>query len=87
MPELSKEDVKVCVEDDVLVIRGERNKEEGKDGDDWWTSRSYNSYGMRLQLPDDCDQSRVKAEMKDVVLYISVPKTKVESKVIDVQIN
>ncbi|KAL8551069.1 hypothetical protein ACS0TY_000231 [Phlomoides rotata] len=86
MPGLSKEDVKVCVEDDVLVIRGERKK-EGKNGDDWWTSRSYSTYGTRLQLPDNCDKSKVKAEMKDGVLYISIPMTKVERKVIDVQIN
>ncbi|KAL8551070.1 hypothetical protein ACS0TY_000232 [Phlomoides rotata] len=78
IPGLSKEDVKICVEDDVPVIRGERKKEEGKDGDDWWTSRSYSSYGTRLQFPDKCDKSRVKAEMKDGVLYISIPKTKVD---------
>nr|AFP96755.1 chloroplast small heat shock protein [Ferocactus wislizeni] len=84
MPGLSKEDVKVMVEDDMLVIRGEAKKEEG--GDDAWKRRSYSSYDTRLQLPDDCEMDKIKAELKNGVLYITVPKTKVERKVIDVQI-
>lgn len=85
MPGLSKEEVKVSVEDDILVIKGEVKKEQGKD--DSWSSRSYSSYDTRLQLPDDCEKDKVKAEMKNGVLYISVPKTKVQRKVIDVEIN
>ncbi|KAL0304475.1 UNVERIFIED_CONTAM: Small heat shock protein, chloroplastic [Sesamum radiatum] len=85
MPGLSKEDVKVSVENDVLVIKGERKAEQGKE--DSWSKRSYSSYDTRLQLPDDCQKDKIKAEMKNGVLYISIPKTKVEKKVIDVEIN
>ncbi|KAF5731312.1 small heat shock protein chloroplastic [Tripterygium wilfordii] len=84
MPGLSKEDVKVSVEDDVLVIKGAHKKEGGRNEDSW--SSSYSSYETRLRLPDNCEKDKVKAELKNGVLYISVPKTKVERKVIDVQI-
>ncbi|KAK2995898.1 hypothetical protein RJ640_028306 [Escallonia rubra] len=87
MPGRSKEDVKVWVEDDVLVIKvDQQKKDEG--GDDWGRYRSYASsyYDTRLQLPDNCDKNNVKAELKNGVLLITVPKTKVERKVIDVDI-
>ncbi|KAK4277632.1 hypothetical protein QN277_015601 [Acacia crassicarpa] len=66
-----------------VVVR--TKKEEG--GDDSWSSRSYSSYDTRLQLPDNCEKDKVKAELKkNGVLYINILKTKVERKVIDVQI-
>ncbi|KAL5737048.1 hypothetical protein ACOSP7_031501 [Xanthoceras sorbifolium] len=86
MPGLSKEEVKVSVEDDVLVIKGEQKKEEGSSGDQDFWSRSVSAYDTRLQLPENCEKSNIKAELKNGVLYISIPKTKVERQVIDVQI-
>ena len=93
MPGLSREEVKVMVEDDTLVIRGEHKKEAGEGQDDgaeggggWWKERSVSSYDMRLALPDECDKSQVRAELKNGVLLVTVPKAETERKVIDVQV-
>ncbi|CAN6301571.1 unnamed protein product [Urochloa humidicola] len=94
MPGLERDEVKVMVEDDTLVIRGEHKKEqgaeggaaEGSSGDGWWKERSVSSYDMRLALPDECDKSKVRAELKNGVLLVTVPKTEVERKVIDVHV-
>ncbi|KAL9251385.1 Small heat shock protein, chloroplastic-like protein [Drosera capensis] len=88
VPGLSKEDIKVSVEDcDTLVIQGEHKKEGGDDGDDSWARRSYSSYATRLELPDGCDVDKIKAELKNGVLFITIPKKEVDRKVIDVKIS
>ena len=91
MPGMSKEEVKVSVEDDVLVIKGEHKAEEGEgeEGKDesWWRGKSSSNYDMRLMLPDNCEKDKVRAELKNGVLLVSVPKaTRVDRKVIDVQV-
>lgn len=92
MPGLSKEDVSVTVEDDdVLVIKGNYKKEESSDGDgnekngSWW-NQSYSSYNSRLQLPQNCEKDNIKAELNNGVLLITIPKAKVERKVVNVNI-
>ncbi|KAF3341591.1 chloroplast low molecular weight heat shock protein HSP26.2 [Carex littledalei] len=86
MPGLSKEEVKVSVEDDMLVIKGEHKKEEGsREKGEWW-KRGARTYDMHLLLPEECDKSKVAAEFKNGVLLVTVPKGQVERKVFDVEI-
>ena len=74
MPGLSKEDVKVCVEQNTLVIKGEGAKE----GDD---EESVNRYTSRIDLPEKMYQTdQIKAEMKNGVLKVVVPKVKEEER-------
>jgi HSP20 family protein len=88
MPGLSKEEIKVSVQDNMLVIKGEHKKEEGSEekGDNWWKERSVSSYNMQMVLPDECDRSKVAAEFKNGVLLVTVPKSEIERNVVDVEI-
>ncbi|KAK9724879.1 hypothetical protein RND81_05G105200 [Saponaria officinalis] len=86
MPGLSRDDVKVSIEDRILVIKGEHKSEENGENNNNWGKRSISSYNSRIKLPDNCEINKIKAELKNGVLYVNVPKVKVERKVIDVQI-
>ncbi|XP_078170436.1 small heat shock protein, chloroplastic-like [Carex rostrata] len=86
MPGLSKEEVKISVQDDMLVIKGEHKKEEGTGEKGEWWKRGARTYDMQLLLPDECDKSKVAAEFKNGVLLVTVPKGRVERKVFDVEI-
>ncbi|KAG9150950.1 hypothetical protein Leryth_003065 [Lithospermum erythrorhizon] len=79
VPGLGKDDVKITVEDGVLSIKGEHNEEKGsevsEDDDEYWSSKSYGYYNTSLMLPDDAKLDEIKAEMKDGVLNITIPRT------------
>jgi len=87
MPGLDKEEVKVYVEEDSLVIKGEHS-EEKKSSEDEWASRRHGSYFTRIMLPDTANPEQIKAELKNGVLNVTVPKVEEARKknVIDVAV-
>lgn len=75
MPGLGKEDVKISVEQNTLTIKGEGAKESG---DEEEGARRYIS---RIDLPDKLYKvDQIKAEMKNGVLKVVVPKMKEEER-------
>ena len=88
LPEVKKEDVKVTVEDGVLTIQGERRQEKEEKGKKYHrVERSYGSFVRSFTLPESVDESGVKAEYKDGVLNLHLPKTeKVKPKAIEVKV-
>jgi len=79
--------VKVTVEDGDLVIKAEHKKEEQSENS--WTSRSAGSYRTRMTLPDNVNLDEVKAEIKNGVLEVEMPKYKEapKKKVIDINVH
>lgn len=74
MPGVDKENVKVCVEQNTLVIKGEGEKES----EDEEYGRRYSS---RLDLPTNLYKiDEIKAEMKNGVLKVTVPRVKEEER-------
>lgn len=88
LPEVKKEDVKVTVEDSVLTIQGERRQEKEEKGKKYHrVERSYGSFVRSFTLPESVDEGAVKAEYKDGVLNLHLPKSeKVKPKAIDVKV-
>lgn len=89
LPEVSKKDVKVTVEEDVITISGERRKEaEHKDERVHRVESFYGGFSRSFRLPEDADVSAIKAESKNGVLKVSVPKKPApRAKTVEVQVN
>jgi HSP20 family protein len=81
LPAVKKEDLKVTVADGMLTLSGERTqKEQQKDEKFHKVETYYGSFSRSFALPDAVDQAAIRAESKDGVLTIHVPKTKVETR-------
>lgn len=88
IPDVKKEDVKVSVDNGVLTLKGERKQEkEEKDKKFHRIERYYGSFTRSFTLPENVDESKVKATFKDGMLNLHVPKTeKAKPKAIEVKI-
>ena len=76
MPGMKKEDVKISIQDNVLTLKGEKRQEkEEKDKNYHRIERSYGSFCRSFQLPTSVKTDKIKANYKDGVLNISLPKT------------
>ena len=89
LPEVKKEDIKVCVEEGTLSITGERRSEkEEKDKKYHRIERSYGNFLRSFTLPDAADSTKVNAEFKDGVLKVHLPKSeKAKPKSIEVKVS
>jgi HSP20 family protein len=78
LPEVRKEDVNVTVLDGVLTLSGERKQEKRADGEKLHrVERQYGAFVRRFALPENADEQAIRAESKDGVILIHVPKHKV----------
>jgi len=75
LPGIKKEDINIQVEDNTLVISGERKiKEEIKEENYYKIESRYGSFSRSFSLPEEADIENIHAESKDGVLEIVVPK-------------
>jgi len=75
LPGIKKEDIDIKVEDNTLVISGERKmKEELKEENYYKIESSFGSFSRSFSLPEEADVENIHAESKDGVLEVVVPK-------------
>jgi HSP20 family protein len=89
LPEVSKEDVKVTVDENVITISGERRKEaEHKDEKVHRIESYYGQFSRSFRLPEDANINAIQAESRNGVLKVRVPKTPApRPKTVEVQVN
>jgi HSP20 family protein len=89
LPGLKREDIEVSLQDGALVISGERKTEEKRmEGELHRQERFYGKFRRALTLPAPIAADKVKAQYKDGILTITLPKAEeAKPKKIDVSVN
>ena len=74
LPGVSNEDVTLEVDQNTLVLRGERRHEhESHDGGIQRSERSYGCFCRAIPLPEGAEVDKAKAEFRNGVLEVRVP--------------
>jgi HSP20 family protein len=89
LPEVKKDEIKIGVHNDVLVISGERKYEkEEKDKKYHRIERAYGSFSRSFTIPEDADPDKVSADFKEGVLHVHIPKSeRAKPKSIEVKVS
>jgi HSP20 family protein len=75
IPGVDKKDISVDVKDRMLTLRGERSSDnEVKEDRFYRRERTFGKFERSFTLPAAVDPDNIKAEYKDGVLKIEVPK-------------
>jgi HSP20 family protein len=75
LPGLDPKDVDIRIENNVLTLKGERKiEDEIKQEDYHRVERAYGGFTRSFTLPSTVDTTNVKADYKDGVLRITLPK-------------
>jgi HSP20 family protein len=81
VPGMKKEDVTVELADGQLMLRGERKQEKEEKNEGYYRAeRTYGSFYRTLTLPEGAKVDEAKAVIRDGVLEVVIPTTKVEEK-------
>ena len=74
LPGLTKDDIKVDVTEDGIIIQGERKREQKEEREGVYRSeRSYGSFTRVIPLPEGTMTDQAKATFKDGVLEVTMP--------------
>jgi len=88
LPEVNKKDVRVTVHNGVLTVQGERKLEKEEEGKKFHrVERFYGSFTRSFTLPDNVDETKLRASFKNGVLNLQIQKTEeAKAKSIEVKV-
>jgi len=87
LPDVRPEDLDIRVENNLLTIRGERKFEKKVNENNYLrVERTYGSFSRSFSLANTVNSEAIKAEYKDGVLTLTVPKRE-EAKPKQIKVN
>jgi HSP20 family protein len=89
LPGVKRENVKVTLENQVLTLSGEKHREQdNKDVNYHRREAAYGKFERRFRLGSNVDRDQIKADYKDGVLEVTLPKTApAQSKEIEIRMS
>ena len=76
LPGMKKEDIEISLTEDSITVAGEKKAEHRVEKKNFYRfESSYGSFSRTMSLPSDIQTDKVKAEFKNGVLEIRMPKT------------
>ncbi|HLL29983.1 MAG TPA: Hsp20/alpha crystallin family protein [Allosphingosinicella sp.] len=73
VPGMNENDVELLVEDGILTLRGEKTS-QSEDSNRGYSERFYGRFERRIALPPGVDEEKAKAEFRDGVLSVTLPR-------------
>ena len=75
LPGIERDDIDVSVQDDTLIVRGQREEEKEIQGETYYGSeRATGKFYRAVGLPAGVDPAEIEASYRDGVLQVAVPK-------------
>ncbi|MCP4230828.1 MAG: Hsp20/alpha crystallin family protein, partial [bacterium] len=75
IPGVEKDDINLSINDNVLIIKGEKNMKKEVEGEDFHRiERVYGNFYRAIELPVLVDADKISAAFKNGILNIVLPK-------------
>lgn len=81
IPGLSKEDMKISLQDNILTISGSKKKEDREDQNKQYFRNEiiYGDFSRSFSLPEDINPDKVEAQFENGILKIAIGKREVKT--------
>lgn len=76
LTEIAKDNVNVSASDGVLIIQGQRLLEQPEGIKYHRVERGHGKFARSFNLPDDVEPNQIRAEQREGMLYLHLPKHK-----------
>lgn len=76
LPGVSKDDIKVSLQDGILSINGSKKKDEEKNNKNYFIAeRRYGSFTRSIKLPDNLRENEIGASFENGLLMLKIAKS------------
>lgn len=87
MAGLTKEQIALNIEDDILTIKAERKQQESEEKKNYHRiERSYGSFSRSFNLGENIDQENISADFENGMLHVTLPKAQPVKKTKEISI-